>query len=79
MPKLGIDLKLVQLIAETSWNETMRLIDGKLTPYSYEWMFGPDAMKKIAEYADAIGPWKPMLISIKSTPDNLIINEILTK
>ena len=72
-----MDLKLVQLIAETSWNETMRFKDGKLVPYSYEWMFEPDAMAKIAKYADAIGPWKAMLVSIKSTNDNLIINDMV--
>ncbi len=77
MPELGMDLKLVQLIAETSWNETMRVKDGKLVPYSYEWMFEPDAMAKIAKYADAIGPWKAMLVSIKSTADNLIISDMV--
>jgi len=56
MPELEIDLNLVQLIAETSWNETMRIKDGKMTPYNYDWMFQPDAMKTIAQYADAIGP-----------------------
>lgn len=77
MPELGMNLKLIQLIAETEWNETMRMVEGKLIPYSYEWMFKPDAMKKIAKYADGIGPWKPMLVSTKSTPTNLIINNMV--
>ena len=77
MPELAMDLKLVQLIAETSWNETMRLKDGKLIAYNYDWMFKPDAMSKIAEYADAIGPWKAMLVSTKSTTDKLIINDMV--
>ena len=77
MPELAIDLKLIQLIAETSWNETMRLVDGKLVPYHYEWMFEPDGMAKIAKYADGIGPWKSMLVSTKSTPDNIIINDMV--
>lgn len=72
MPELGIDLKLVQLIAETSWGETMRLVEGKLIPYSYGWVFEEGAMEKIAEYADGIGPWKPMLVSDKSTKGNTI-------
>lgn len=77
MPELGMDLKLVQLIAETSWNETMRFKDGELVPYNYDWMFKSDAMPKIAKYADAIGPWKAMLVSAKSTMNNLIINNMV--
>lgn len=77
MPALDIDLKLVQLIAETSWNETMRLIDGQLVPYSYEWIFKKGAMEKIAQYADGIGPWKPMLVSDKSTKDNIILMDMV--
>lgn len=72
MPQLNIDLKLVQLIAETSWGETMRLKDGKLVAYNYDWIFKKGAMKKIAEYADGIGPWKPMLVSPKSTIGHII-------
>lgn len=77
MPQLAMDLKLVQLIAETSWNETMRLKDGKLIAYNYDWMFKSDAMSKIAQYADAIGPWKAMLVSTKSTTNKLIINDMV--
>ena len=67
-----MDLKLVQLIAETSWNETMRMVDGKLENYSYDWMFESGAMKKIAAYADGIGPWKSMLVSSESKSENII-------
>jgi len=35
-------------------------------------------MAKIAEYADAIGPWKAMIIDEKSTPDNLIISNMVS-
>ncbi len=76
MPKLDIDLNVVQLIAETSWNETMRFVDGKLVPYSYDWMFEPGAMTKVAKYADAIGPWKPMLVADDSKPDDLKISSM---
>ena len=78
LPKLNMDIKLVQLIAETSWNETYQQVDGVLTPYSYDWMFKPDAMAKISKYADGIGPWKPMLVSDKSTPDNLLISDMVS-
>ncbi|MFT5451992.1 MAG: glycerophosphoryl diester phosphodiesterase [Enterobacterales bacterium] len=78
MPQLGLDLKLVQLIAQTSWNETLRLTkEGKLIAYNYDWMFEPGAMKEIATYADAIGPWKPMLVDSKSTKGNLIISDMV--
>jgi glycerophosphoryl diester phosphodiesterase len=78
MPKLGLDLNLVQLIAQTSWNETLRLTkEGKLVAYDYDWIFEPGAMKKIAAYADAIGPWKPMLVDSKSTKGNLIISNMV--
>lgn len=62
-PELNIKLPLIQLIAETSWNETQRLVDGKLQNYSYDWMAETGAMKQVSEYADGIGPWYPMLIT----------------
>ena len=76
MPTMGMDLRLVQLIAETDWNETMRFVDGEWKQYNYDWMFKSGAMKTIAEYADAIGPWKPMLIKEESTKSNLIITDM---
>ena len=79
MPALGIELKLVQLIAETDWLETFTYQQGKATPYNYDWMFKVDAMQKIARYADAIGPWKSMLVNDESTPDNLIISTMVTQ
>ncbi|UGA55688.1 glycerophosphodiester phosphodiesterase [Vibrio sp. VB16] len=80
MPKMNIDLKVVQLLAETSWNETM-VVDkeGKATPYDYDWMFMPGAMAKVAKYADGIGPWKPMLVDDKSTYDNIIVKPLMTE
>ncbi len=63
MPQLDVNLRLVQLIAMTSWNETVTYKDGEAVPYSYDWMLKPQNMKKIAQYADGIGPWKPMLVT----------------
>jgi len=79
MPSLEMELKLVQLIAETDWLETFTYENGKATPYNYDWMFQADGMKKIAEYADAIGPWKSMLVNDESTPNNLIISNMVTQ
>ena len=80
MPEMEMNLNLVQLIAETSWNET-QVYDAKdqASNYSYDWMFEPGAMKKIAEYADGIGPWKPMLIDAKSTKDNIIATRMMAE
>lgn len=78
LPKLNMNIKLVQLVAETSWHETYELKGKKFVPYSYDWMFEAGAMAKISEYADGLGPWKPMLVSDKSTKDNVIITEMLT-
>lgn len=73
-PQLGMDLKLVQLIAETDWQETFeKNKEGKLVNYSYDWMFEPGAMKKIAKYADGIGPQYPMLIDKRSTPEHIVL------
>ncbi len=74
MPKLNVDYKLIQLIAETSWGETMQLKEGKLVAYNYDWLFKKGAMKKIAEYADGIGPWKSMLVSKESIQGNIVLS-----
>ena len=55
-PKLGVNVKLDQLIAYTNWNETQYLKDGKWINYNYDWMLNPQSMKEISSYADAISP-----------------------
>ncbi|MCF7481286.1 glycerophosphodiester phosphodiesterase [Vibrio sp. J1-1] len=77
MPEMGMDLKLVQLMAYTDWNETMVYKGDTATPYDYDWMFEAGGMKKVADYAEGIGPWKPMLVDDKSTQDNIIIKPLM--
>ncbi len=74
---MEMDLKLVQLMAYTDWNETMTYKGDKATPYSYDWMFEKGGMAKVATYADGIGPWKPMLVYDASTKDNIIIKPLM--
>lgn len=76
-PKLGIELKLVQLMAETDWEETFEEKNGKLVLYSYDWMFQKGGMAKIAEYADGVGPWFPMIIKSSSTKENIITTDLV--
>lgn len=66
MPELGMDLPLVQLIAETEWEETMVQNDaGKLVPYDYDWMTEPGGMARIADYAEGVGPWVPQVVELE--------------
>ena len=77
-PKMGMDLKLVQLIAYTDWHETrQRQADGQWVNYSYDWMFKPGAMKQIAQYADGIGPDYPMLVAGGSTPGHVTLTAMV--
>ncbi|MDO6497395.1 glycerophosphodiester phosphodiesterase [Photobacterium sanguinicancri] len=72
MPAMNMDLKLVQLMAYTDWNETMVYdAKGKAQPYDYDWMFEKGGMKTLGKYADGIGPWKPMVVSDASTKGNI--------
>lgn len=50
--QLGTQFKLVQLIAENSWQESSA---------DYEYLKTPEGLSFIASYADGIGPWMPQL------------------
>ncbi|AQP37672.1 glycerophosphodiester phosphodiesterase [Vibrio anguillarum] len=77
LPAMNMDLKLVQLMAYTDWNETMIYDGDQAQPYSYDWMFEANGMKQVATYADGIGPWKPMLVDDASTKENIIIKPLM--
>lgn len=63
MPEMGMDLKLVQLVAYTDWNETMeKNKKGEWVNYNYDWMFTPEGVKELSKYADGIGPAWYMLV-----------------
>ncbi|HFQ5397514.1 TPA: glycerophosphodiester phosphodiesterase [Vibrio vulnificus] len=79
MPAMKMDLKLVQLMAYTDWNETMVYKGNQASPYDYDWMFKPGAMQEVAKYAEGIGPWKPMLVDDKSTKENIIVLPLMNE
>nr|WP_293992593.1 glycerophosphodiester phosphodiesterase [uncultured Fusobacterium sp.] len=74
MPKMGMDLKLVQLVAYTDWHETEEKDkDGNWINYNYDWMFKEGAMKEIAKYADGVGPgWYMLVDDENSKPGNIV-------
>lgn len=77
LPERGMDLKLVQLIAETRWGTTQVYRDGKIVPYNSDWMQAPGAMPKIAAYADGIGPWAAMIVKENSTPEKIAFSAMV--
>lgn len=79
-PALGMDLKLVQLIAFTDWNETQQQqADGTWVNYSYDWMFKPGAMRQIAQYADGIGPDYHMLVAEGASKGKVKLTDMVTE
>jgi glycerophosphoryl diester phosphodiesterase len=77
-PELEMDLRLVQLMGETSWDMTFQPdAEGKLEPYDYDWMYQEGGMQRIATYADGIGPWKPMVIEDSSTRDDIKVTPMV--
>jgi glycerophosphoryl diester phosphodiesterase len=62
-PAAGVDVPLTQLIGRTQSHETYeRKPDGTWENYDYDWMLEPDAMERIREWADGIGPDVRMLL-----------------
>jgi glycerophosphoryl diester phosphodiesterase len=66
-----MDLKLVQLIAETHWETTLVYEGDRTKPYDFAWMRTPGSMAAIAAYADGIGPWLGMIVDAISTRGHL--------
>ncbi|GLS92266.1 glycerophosphoryl diester phosphodiesterase [Psychromonas marina] len=73
---MDMQLRLVQLIPKTEWQETCVYVDGKVINYDYDWMFENGAMQQISNYADAIGPWFPFIIDPGSTKHNLLLTQL---
>ncbi|MCK3655070.1 glycerophosphodiester phosphodiesterase [Pasteurellaceae bacterium Macca] len=73
LPKLGMSLKLVQLVAYTDWHETEEKdASGKWVNYNYDWMFKDGGMAEVAKYADGVGPgWYMLVDKEKSKVGNI--------
>lgn len=78
MPKAGIDIPLVQLLDAADIRLDGSLIETQ--PYdlavkgdsrTYADLRSPDGLKEIATYADGIGPWKRMIVSVKGVDANV--------
>ena len=68
LPALGMDLPLVQLIADNAWGETReRHADGSLQPFDYAWMHDNAGLARLAETVDGIGPALGMVLLPEST------------
>ncbi|MDY6982226.1 MAG: glycerophosphodiester phosphodiesterase [Pseudomonadota bacterium] len=67
LPALGMDVKLVQLIAENAWQETFaRDAEGSWVPYDYDWMRRPEGLRQLARIADGVGPAYAMLVDAEA-------------
>ena len=62
LPAAGVSLNLVQLVGGEE---------------AYGWMFNAEGMATVARYADGFGPEKSLIIDRDSTPDNIIISELV--
>jgi alkaline phosphatase len=77
MPNAGVDIPLIQLLdaAGIELNGTLiesRPYDLKVSddPRTYGDLRTPEGLTDIATYADGIGPWKRMIVSVKGTDAN---------
>ena len=79
LPELGIDLKLVQLIAFNNWGETFTLnADNSLETYDYNWMFTQEGINQLSTLVQGLGPSIDMIVSPDSTTGNLSITSFVT-
>ncbi|TDQ56497.1 glycerophosphoryl diester phosphodiesterase [Mesocricetibacter intestinalis] len=80
LPQMGMDIKLVQLVAYTDWHETEeKNAQGKWINYDYDWMFKEGAMAEVAKYADGVGPGWYMLVDDKKSKAGNIVYTPLVK
>lgn len=77
MPAMEMDLPLVQLVAATSWGEKRVRQGGRWVNYDYDWLLTEKGLRKIAGYAEGLGPWHMMLV--RNTDNGLRGNGVTEK
>jgi glycerophosphoryl diester phosphodiesterase len=74
MPKAGVDIPLVQLLDASDIDINGKIIESR--PYdfvvsgdkrTYGDLRTAEGLAEVAKYADGIGPWKRMIVSVKGT------------
>ncbi|QKQ73343.1 esterase-like activity of phytase family protein [Nostoc sp. TCL240-02] len=77
MPTAGVDIPLVQLLDASDIDINGKIIESQ--PYdlkvsgdtrTYGDLRTPEGLAEVATYADGIGPWKRMIVSVKGTDAN---------
>ncbi|MFN6464897.1 MAG: esterase-like activity of phytase family protein [Nostoc sp. DedVER02] len=77
MPAAGVDIPLVQLLDAGDIDINGKIIESQ--PYdlkvsgdtrTYGDLRTPEGLAEVATYADGIGPWKRMIVSVKGTDAN---------
>ncbi|MEH2246329.1 esterase-like activity of phytase family protein [Nostoc sp.] len=77
MPNAGVDIPLIQLLDASDIDINGKIIESQ--PYdlkvsgdsrTYGDLRTPKGLAEIATYADGIGPWKRMIVSVKGTDAN---------
>ncbi|MEH2409027.1 esterase-like activity of phytase family protein [Nostoc sp.] len=77
MPAAGVDIPLIQLLDASDIDINGKIIESQ--PYdlkvsgdnrTYGDLRTPEGLAQIATYADGIGPWKRMIVSVKGTDAN---------
>ncbi|MEH2158248.1 esterase-like activity of phytase family protein [Nostoc sp.] len=77
MPAAGVDIPLVQLLDASDIDINGKIIESQ--PYdlkvsddtrTYGDLRTPEGLAEVATYADGIGPWKRMIVSVKGTDAN---------
>ncbi|MEH1971920.1 MAG: esterase-like activity of phytase family protein [Nostoc sp.] len=77
MPAAGVDIPLVQLLDASDIDINGKIVESQ--PYdlkvngdtrTYGDLRTPEGLAEVATYADGIGPWKRMIVSVKGTDAN---------
>ncbi|MEH2341540.1 MAG: esterase-like activity of phytase family protein [Nostoc sp.] len=77
MPAAGVDIPLVQLLDASDTDINGKIVESQ--PYdlkvsgdtrTYGDLRTPEGLAEVATYADGIGPWKRMIVSVKGTDAN---------